>query len=134
MQSLTKIVPASRACAILIARLAFSVKTFATRPYIVSFAHSVTSALYYEYSQIYELWRCPPSSVLNLTMEQTGPNISSRMIFMSGLASTKTVGFTKYPASPCLSPPIWIRAPSAFPELIYPMTRYVSTVEDSRQT
>jgi hypothetical protein len=42
-RELTKTDPASRLCAILIARDTFSVKTAAASPYEVLFAHSVTS-------------------------------------------------------------------------------------------
>ena len=43
------------------------------------------------------------SSVLNLCMDWTGPNISSWQIFISSSTSPNIVGSTKYPCSPCLN-------------------------------
>jgi hypothetical protein len=56
------------------------------------------------------------SSESNGIAHTTGPKISSRTTFMSGVVSVSTVGSTKYPRSPIRPPPAGAWAPASTPE------------------
>src|SRR4029077_15254460 len=74
------------------------VQTPAARPKLVSLPVSTTS-----------------SSELNGIAHTTGPKISSRTTFMSGVVSVSTGGSTKYPRSPPRPPPAAAPAPTPAP-------------------